>query len=112
MFEIKQTKAAAIGDPDILIILQSGGVEIFAARHEAEARQAVQKVIENRYGLCFIQQDFYLLAVQEKEKREGKLETVFVPLVDYRQEKDLIHDLMREMSLKATGSDTLFKRNR
>ncbi len=112
MFEKKQTKAAAIGDPDILIIFRSAGIEVFPALNEAEAAQAIGEIEEKGYGLCFIQENFYPLTRQKKEKRERKIETVFVPLRDFRQEIDFIQDVLRELTVKATGSDMLLKRNR
>ncbi|MGQ9471740.1 MAG: V-type ATP synthase subunit F [Candidatus Aminicenantales bacterium] len=112
MFEKRQTKVAAIGDPDILFILQSAGVDVFAARQEAEALQAISEIREKGFGLCFIQENFYSLALRRKEKREKKIETVFVPLRDFRQEIDFIQDVMKEMTVKATGSDMLLRRNR
>lgn len=112
MFEKNQTKAAAIGDPDILIIFRSAGVEVFPALNEAEAIRAIGEIEEKGYGLCFVQENFYPLTRGKKEKKERKVETVFVPLKDFRQEVDFIQDIMREMTVKATGSDMLLKRNR
>lgn len=112
MFDKRQTKVAAIGDPDILFILQSAGVDVFAARQETEALQAISEITEKGYGLCFIQENFYSLALRRKEKREKKIETVFVPLRDFRQKINFIQDVMKEMTVKATGSDMLLRRNR
>jgi len=111
MPEETRRKMAIIGDPDILAVFKLAGATVFAARNEAEARQAIEEVSAENYGLCLIQQNFFSLLMEGKEKR-ARLWPVFLPFRDYRQPEDLILEGLKKMTIRATGSDSLLKRNK
>ncbi len=110
MSEDKRGKIAIIGDPDILVVFKILGMEVYPARNEKEAREALSEVETKNFQLCFLQQDYYSLLSEKVKKKE--LWPVFMPFRDYRQAEDLLEGEIRKMMIKATGSDSLLKKGR
>lgn len=108
MSDDKKGKLAIIGDPDILLIFKLIGVEVYPARNESEARQALKEVEAEPFPLVLIQQNYYFLLSEKEKKKEPW--PVFLPFRDYRQEGDLVEEEIKRMMIRAIGSDTLLRK--
>ncbi len=111
MFDPKKGQIAAIGDEDSMVVLSLAGITVFCARNKEAALEKIDEVINQGFGLCLIQDEFYPL-VLAKQKIEGGWQPVFLPFRDYRQAVDLIQSRLRELAIKATGSDSLLKQEK
>ena len=109
MFD-ERTKVAVIGSKDVLFAMRALGIETYSPRDLDEARDILKNLEKKNISLCFLHQSF-LDPLQEERKELGKK---FVPVVvgfsDYRKITDHLENMMREMAIKATGSDALVKR--
>lgn len=106
MFE----RVAVIGESDLVFAFKALGWEVFAPKDLEEARKALESIGKENFALCFVHQDFLKPLAQEREALVKKFCPVVVGFRDHRDVADYIGDIMREMAVKATGSDSLIKR--
>ncbi|MGQ9673467.1 MAG: V-type ATP synthase subunit F [Candidatus Aminicenantales bacterium] len=103
-------KVAAIGDEDLLFGLRALGVRVFSPRDEQEARRILSSLEKEKFVLCLIHQEWLEALGQEKKIEGKKPELSLVGFTDYRTLTDTVEKMVREMAIKATGSDALVKR--
>jgi len=103
-------KIAAVGDADLLFGLRALGVQVFSPREINEARRVLQRMDKEKFALCLVHQD-WLQALSEEARSFGKrFGPVIVGFSDYRTLADTVETMVKEMAVKATGSDALIKR--
>lgn len=103
-------RMAVIGDADLVFPLKTFGIKVFSPRTVREAREALLSLEEEGIALCFLHERFLAPLKEERETIGKKPYPVVVGFSDYRQIADPIGELMREMAIQATGSDSLVKR--
>lgn len=101
---------AAIGDGDLLLGLKVLGVKVFSSRTVDEARQALKEVERGKFALCFIAEDFFEALAEEREILIKKSTPVVAGFSDFRAVSGRLAARVREMAVRATGSDALVKR--
>jgi len=101
---------AVIGDSDLVFPLRSLGIKVFTPKTIEEARDILRKLEKEEIALCFLHEKFLAPLKEERKEFEKKLYPVLVGFSDYRQIADPMAELMREMAIKATGSDSLVKK--
>lgn len=106
MFE----KVAVVGESDFVFGFKALGFKVFTPKDIEEARKVLETVKKENFALCFLHQSL-LEPLKEERKALGKK---FCPVVvgfrDYREITDQLENIMKEIAVKATGSDSLVKR--
>jgi V/A-type H+-transporting ATPase subunit F len=106
MFE----KIAVIGDSDLVFAFKALGWEVFSPQNLEEAKKTMEILEKENYALCFVHQNFLEPLEEEREALVKKFCPVVVGFRDHRDVTDYIGNIMREMAIKATGSDSLVRR--
>jgi vacuolar-type H+-ATPase subunit F/Vma7 len=101
---------AVIGDCDLIFPLRALGVKIYSPRDVEEARQVIESLEEENIALCFLHERFFQPLAEEREALSRKFCPVVAGFSDYRVITDHLGQMMREMAVKATGSDSLVKK--
>lgn len=102
-------RVAVIGPGDLVFGLRALGMKTFSPRSADEAKRILAEIVKENYALCLIHQD-WLDALKEERRALGQR---FCPVVlgysDHRALTDMIESMVREMAMKATGSDSLVR---
>lgn len=102
-------RMAVIGAADHVFGLRALGIQTFSPRDADEARKILEEIAKGNTALCLVHQD-WLEVLKEQRKEIGKR---FCPVVlgfsDYRTLGDLVEKMVREMAIKATGTDSLVR---
>ena len=106
MFE----KIAVIGDSDLVFAFRALGWEVFSPLNLEEAKKTMEILEKENYAICFVHQNFLEPLEEERKALVKKFCPVVVGFRDYRDVADYIGNIMREMAIKATGSDSLARR--
>lgn len=101
---------AVIGDSELVFPLRAMGIKVFSPKTVDEARDVLMSLEKEGISLCFLHEKYLLPLKEEREALRKKLSPVVVGFSDYRQIGDAMGELMRELAVKATGSDYLVKR--
>ena len=109
MFEEK-TRVAAIGPQDAVFALGVLGIKAYSPRDLDEAREILSSLERDNIALCFLHQSYFETLQEEREALGKKFVPVVVGFSDYRKITDHLENMMKEMAVKATGSDALVKR--
>jgi len=102
-------RVAIIGDADLVFPLRALGLKVYTPLNLAEAREVLEKLEAEDVGLCFLHERFFEPLAREREALEKKFMPVIAGFSDYRMVTDYLAQNMREMAVKATGSDALVK---
>jgi vacuolar-type H+-ATPase subunit F/Vma7 len=105
MFE----RVAVVGEEHLVFAFRALGFSVFSPRNLEEAKEVLDAIQKENYALCFLHQS--LLEPLEEERRAlgKKFCPVMVGFTDYKDVEDRLGKIMREMAIKATGSDSLVK---
>ncbi len=103
-------KVAVVGDADLVLAFRALGIKVFSPRNVEEARQALETVQRENYGLCFVHESLLEHLKPEREALAPRFCPVVVGFSDYRKITDRLQQMMRELAIKATGSDSLVRR--
>jgi vacuolar-type H+-ATPase subunit F/Vma7 len=103
-------KVAVVGDADIIFALRALGVKVFAPENVEEARKVMKSLVAENFALCFLHQSLLEPLREEREALRDKFCPVVVGFSDYRKITDQLERMMKEVAIKATGSDSLVKR--
>jgi vacuolar-type H+-ATPase subunit F/Vma7 len=109
MFESLE-RIAVIGERDMVYALRVLGIEVYAPGDVDEARRILENLEKEKIALCFIHQSFLDPLREEREALGRKFVPVVVAYSDYKKITDYLENMMRDMAVKATGSDSLVKR--
>ena len=100
---------AIIGDADLIFPLRALGLKVYSPRDVEEAREVLKGLEKEEIGLCFLHERFFQPLAKEREALEKKFTPVIAGFSDYREVTDYLAQTLREMAVKATGSDALVK---
>jgi vacuolar-type H+-ATPase subunit F/Vma7 len=103
-------KMAVIGERDMMYPFRALGIKTYAPRDVNEAKQILEGLEKEKIALCFLHQSFLVPLSEEREALEKKFVPVVIGFSDYRKITGYLENMMRDMSVKATGSDSLVKR--
>jgi vacuolar-type H+-ATPase subunit F/Vma7 len=103
-------KMAVVGDADIVFPLRVMGMKVFSPKSLEEAREIMKALELENIALCFLQENLFEPLKKEREVLRGKLCPVVVGFSDYKKVTDHLEREMRDLAIKATGSDSLVKR--
>ena len=104
------TKVAVIGERDVIFAFRALGIKTYSPRDLDEARSILKSLEQEDIALCFLHQSLLAPLQEEREVLGKKFVPVVVGFSDYRKITDHLENMMKEMAVKATGSDALVKR--
>ena len=103
-------KVAIVGEAGLSFGFRALGLKVFSPETVDEAR-AVMAVLEKEdYALCFLHESYFEPLKEEREAIAKKFRPVIVGFSDYRKISDQLEVQLKEMAVRATGSDALVKR--
>lgn len=105
-------KVAIIGDSDLVFAFRASGIKVFSPKNEEEAKQALELVERENFALCFLHERYLESLEKEREVLGQKFCPVVVGFSDYRRVTDYIERMIKQMAIKATGSDSLVRRGK
>jgi vacuolar-type H+-ATPase subunit F/Vma7 len=100
-------KIAVIGDADLVYPLRALGFRVFTPTDAEEAREILLSLEREQIALCFLHERYFESLAKERQQLERKLCPVIAGFSDFRQVTDYLEHRLREMAVKATGSDAL-----
>ena len=103
-------KVAVVGEADIVFALRALGVRVFSPKSLEEARKVMESLAKENFALCFLHERFLEPLREEREALREKFCPVVVGFSDYRKITDYLERMMKDMAIKATGSDSLVRR--
>lgn len=103
-------KVAIVGEPDLVFAFRALGIKVFSPKNVEEAREVMEAIDKENFALCFLHESFLEPLEKEREDLGKKFCPVVVGFSDFRKVTDYLEKMMREMAVKATGSDSLVKR--
>ena len=103
-------RIAVVGDSDLIFPLRVMGIRTYSPQTEEEARQVLASLEKKNIALCFLHERFFEVLKKEREAMAGKFCPVIAGFSDYRVVTDHLGRMIRDMAVKATGSDSLVKR--
>lgn len=106
MFE----KVAVVGEADIVFAFRAIGVKVFSPQSLEEARKVMETLEKENFALIFLHESLFELLEEEREALREKFCPVVVGFSDHRKITDYLENMMRDLAIKATGSDSLVKR--
>jgi vacuolar-type H+-ATPase subunit F/Vma7 len=106
----KKAKVAIIGEKDMVFAFRALGFKTYSPRHLDEAREVLDNLERDDIVLCFLHQRYFEPLQEEREAVGKKFVPVVVGFSDYRKITDHLEKMMKEMAVKATGSDALVER--
>ena len=105
-----RANVAVIGEDDLVFAFKTLGIKAYSPRNLDEAREILNGLEQENVVLCFMHQSFFEPLQEEREALGKKFVPVVVGFSDYRKITDHLENMMKEMAVKATGSDALVKR--
>jgi len=103
-------KVAVVGEADIIFALRALGMKVFSPKNLEEAKRVMETLEKENFALCFLHEKFLEPLKEEREALREKFCPVVVGFSDYRKLTDYLEKMVRDMAIKATGSDSLVKR--
>lgn len=103
-------KVAIIGEADIVFPLRVLGIKVFSPKNVEEAKAMIREIEEKKYALCLVQESLFDALKEEREALRDKFCPVVVGFSDHRKITDHLAKAMKELAVKATGSDSVVKK--
>ncbi len=105
-------RIAVIGDRDFCAPFKVLGLSVLTPDNPDEARALLAQVVQEKYAICLIQETWLEVLKPEVAGLSHRLAPVCVGFSDFRASSESVENLMKELSIKAIGSDALFTRGR
>jgi len=102
-------KIAVMGDADLILPLRALGLKVYTPKNVEEARDVIKGLEKEEIALCLVHHRFLEPLAKEIQKLEKKFCPVIAGFSDYREVSDLLEKRMKDLSIKATGSDSLVR---
>ena len=103
-------RVAIIGERDLVFPMKVLGFRVYSPKDIDDARRVMNALEEEGIALCLIHESYFEPLSSEREALRGKFTPVVAGFSDYRKVTDELGKMMREMAVKATGSDSLVKK--
>lgn len=103
-------KVAVVGEADMIFAFKALGVKVFSPESLEEAKKIIETLEKENYAICFLHVSLFEPLKEERKALRGKFCPVIVGFSDYRKVTDHLEKMMKDIAIKATGSDSLVKR--
>ncbi|MBU2495890.1 MAG: V-type ATP synthase subunit F [Candidatus Omnitrophota bacterium] len=103
-----ESKIAVIGDQDLVAGFTAAGFQMFFPEDKKEAiASALDEVVRHDFSICFILER-YALRVKEQIRELGpRTYPAIVVLPDYREDFGLTDEFLKEVMVRALGTDSI-----
>ena len=102
-----ESKIAIIGDKDLVEGFAAAGFQAFFPEDKKERiASALNEVVRNDFSLCFILERFALKVKEQIRELDRKTYPVIVLLPDYREDFGLTAESLKEVIVRATGTES------
>jgi vacuolar-type H+-ATPase subunit F/Vma7 len=105
----KAAQIAIIGEAEFCQLFRLFGLAVYSPANLDEARKMLGQVVEEKYSLCLIQTTWLEALKADLAAISHKFLPVCLGFSDYRGASESVAKAMRELSIRATGSDALFR---
>ncbi|MFQ6069765.1 MAG: V-type ATP synthase subunit F [Candidatus Aminicenantales bacterium] len=105
-------RVAVVGEKDLVFAFRALGFEVFSPENKDEAKKVMLKLEKEKYAFCLLHQKFLHWVEEERKELSRKMCPVVVVFSDFREARDMVGPLLREIAVRATGSDLLIGRNK
>ena len=102
-------KIAVIGDRESILGFSGIGMDVFPAYDEQEAKQLIQKLAAQNYGIIYITEKLSLLVEDEIEKYRAKHVPAIITIPGNSGSMNIGANKIKEYARKAVGIDIVFK---
>ncbi|MFW6136501.1 MAG: V-type ATP synthase subunit F [Candidatus Aminicenantaceae bacterium] len=102
-------RIAVIGDEDMIFPLRAMGFRVYVPEDLEDARRIFKSLDKENIALCFLHQQYFEPLRAEREALRDKFFPVVAGFSDFRDISGYLADTLKEMAVKATGSDALVK---
>ena len=103
-------RVAVMGDSDLVLPLRALGIKVYVPGDGEEAKNILKQLEKEDVALCFLHESLLEPLRMERERMEKNFCPVIAGFSDYREVADYLGKMMREMAVRATGSDSLVKK--
>lgn len=101
-------KVAVIGEGDQVFAFRAIGAKVFSPKSQEEVKEIIETLQKENFGLCFLHESF--LEDLKKEDLGEKIYPVVIGFSDYRKITSYLRETLKDLAVKATGSDSLVKK--
>ncbi len=104
-----RNRIAVIGDADLVFAFRAMGFKVYSPLGKDEARQVLEGLEQEGVALVLIHQK-YLEGLEDLRMKMGKKSfPVVIGFSDHRDVSDHLEAQIRELTVRATGSDSMVK---
>jgi vacuolar-type H+-ATPase subunit F/Vma7 len=104
------SRIAVVGEADLVFGFRALGIQTFSPASGEDAGKTGSVIFGGDFALCLVDQRWLAAFKEEEAAAGGKFCPVIVGFSDYRSLSDEVEKRVREMAVKATGSDSMIKR--
>jgi len=102
-----ESKIAIIGDKDLVEGFTAAGFQVFSPEDEKEEIvSALNEVVRNDFSICFILERFALKVKEQIRELGSKTYPAIIILPDYRNDFGLNAEFLKEIIVRATGTES------
>jgi len=102
-------RIAMIGEAEFCQFFRLFGLAVYSPANLDEARTVLEQIVQEKYSLCLIQEKWLEPLKAEISALSHKFLPVCLGFSDYRGATESVARAIRELSIRATGSDALFR---
>jgi vacuolar-type H+-ATPase subunit F/Vma7 len=103
-------KVAVVGGRDLVFAFRVMGLKVFSPKNLEEAKKVIEIIKEKDFALCLLHESLFEPLSDELKTLKDKFCPVVVGFSDYRKVTDYLEKVVRQLAIKATGSDVLKRR--
>jgi V/A-type H+-transporting ATPase subunit F len=101
------TKIAALGEKDIMLIFRAVGVAVFPVNTIIEAEDKLKKIIKEEYGIIFMTETIAIKLDSIIKQYSFKLLPSIVIIPGLGERNNYAIDILRQAIIKAVGADVM-----
>jgi len=101
------TKIAALGEKDIMLIFRAVGADVFPVNTIIEAEDKLKKIIKEEYGIIFMTETIAIKLDSIIKKYSFKLLPSIVVIPGLGERNNYAIDILRQAIIKAVGADVM-----
>ena len=101
------TKIAALGEKDIMLIFRAVGVAVFPVNTIIEAEDKLKKIIKEEYGIIFMTETIAIKLDSIIKQYSFKLLPSIVIIPGLGERNNYAINILRQAIIKAVGADVM-----
>ncbi len=101
------TKIAALGEKDIMLIFRAVGVAVFPVNTIIEAEDKLKKIIKEKYGIIFMTETIAIKLDSIIKQYSFKLLPSIVIIPGLGERNNYAINILRQAIIKAVGADVM-----